>query len=353
MSSLLSRTFNFFLEVITVIVFIASVLSSISNFFGDSVLLIEKISTVLPALLISNFFLIFIWAIRKNFLFILPILGILFNTQYLNSVFNFSNNQNSSDENISICTYNIQGIKYGNYDLTIQMLNEFFEDEKIDIICIQEADTTIDYGFKYLTKQFPEFRFNAFAKSEKPGFTLAIFSKYPILSSVRFKFKNTNNQAMCADILYKNDTLRVLNVHFQTTNFNQQKFDSKPENWIFDMQNEAEKSKMVLDVLDNNYIKRKNQAKYISKQISKCNKPLLLCGDFNSIPSSFIYKEIRKSLTDGFRESGNGYEYTYRKLFNLFRIDYIFHSKDIKSIEYKSYDLDYSDHKPVIMKFNL
>jgi len=353
MSNLLARTFSFVLEVLTVIVFIACLLSSISTYFGDSVLIIEKINTILPVILISNIFLLFIWAINKKYLFILPLLGILINIQYIKSIISFSSKKNSVENCISICTYNIQGIKYGNYELTTQLLYDFFEEKKLDIICMQEIDTTDNHSLKYISNKFKKFSYKAFAKSERPGFTLAILSKYPIISSTRFRFKNSDNHAMCSDILFNNDTIKVLNIHFQTTNFNQHKFETKPENWLFDMQYEAEKSKKVLDILDFNYIKRREQARYISNQINKCKKPLLVCGDFNSIPSSFIYKEIGKSLTDGFIESGNGYEYTYRKLFNLFRIDYIFHSEDIYSTEYKSFNLNYSDHKPVIMRFHL
>jgi len=73
----------------------------------------------------------------------------------------------------------------------------------------------------------------------------------------------------------------------------------------------------------------------------------------NSIPSSYTYHQIKSNLKDGFKTCGSGYEYTLIGLFKLYRIDYIFHSDYFKGMDYKSYQLDYSDHKTVIMNLCL
>jgi len=73
----------------------------------------------------------------------------------------------------------------------------------------------------------------------------------------------------------------------------------------------------------------------------------------NSIPSSYAYHQIIGHLKDGFKTCGSGYEYTMLGLYRLYRIDYIFHSDDFEGYSYNSYKLDFSDHKPVIMKLSL
>jgi len=46
--------------------------------------------------------------------------------------------------------------------------------------------------------------------------------------------------------------------------------------------------------------------------------------------------------------------YTFRYFKRLLRIDYIFHSKEFKGVDYYSPDLDLcSDHNPVVMEVKM
>jgi endonuclease/exonuclease/phosphatase family metal-dependent hydrolase len=119
------------------------------------------------------------------------------------------------------------------------------------------------------------------------------------------------------------------------------------------MSSQAEKSMGVYEILQGNYKKRAKQAAYIHHLIEASPYPVLACGDMNSNPSSYTYHQIKGKLKDGFKTCGRGYEYTMLGLYRLYRIDYIFHSRDFDGYSYKSYKLDYSDHKPVIMNLAL
>ncbi|WP_298554514.1 hypothetical protein [uncultured Parabacteroides sp.] len=59
---------------------------------------------------------------------------------------------------------------------------------------------------------------------------------------------------------------------------------------------------------------------------------------------------LRKGLTDGFRDCGSGYQYTFRQLYKLWRIDYVFYSKSLKGYECYSPETSYSDHNMVVWK---
>ena len=79
--------------------------------------------------------------------------------------------------------------------------------------------------------------------------------------------------------------------------------------------------------------------------------PTLVCGDFNSLPSSYTYRTMKgDKLKDGFQTCGHGYMYTFRYFKKLLRIDYILHTKDFEGLDYFSPEVDYSDHKPVVMR---
>jgi endonuclease/exonuclease/phosphatase (EEP) superfamily protein YafD len=82
--------------------------------------------------------------------------------------------------------------------------------------------------------------------------------------------------------------------------------------------------------------------------------PVLVCGDFNDVPSSYTYRMARGKLKDGFQTAGQGYAYTYRYYKRMLRIDYIFHSESLQGIDYYSPELDVcSDHNPVIMQLGV
>lgn len=106
---------------------------------------------------------------------------------------------------------------------------------------------------------------------------------------------------------------------------------------------------LILKMKDN-YRKRADQADSIHAEIERSPYPVLVCGDFNDTPASYTYRQIRKGLTDGFRDCGSGYQYTFRQLYKLWRIDYVFYSKPLKGHECYSPEKPYSDHNMVVWK---
>lgn len=99
-----------------------------------------------------------------------------------------------------------------------------------------------------------------------------------------------------------------------------------------------------------NFRKRAEQADYIAEEIRRSPYPVVVCGDFNDTPASYTYHRMKGALTDGFRDAGKGYQYTFRQLKRIWRIDYIFYSDELKGISYDSPDTPYSDHKMVVWR---
>lgn len=357
MSNVMIRTFRFFMEVLTIFILFLCFLSAINPFFGDEFPILENCSTILPITLIACFFLLIYWAINLSAWVVVPIISILINFGFIGSIFQISRNDNDikliEKSKITICTYNIKGLKYGSIDLTCQLISDFSEKMEVDILCIQEFDTASDFTADSIKNKFINFKYNSIVYGSQPGFGLAVLSKFPIINTKRISFGSTGNQAMLSDLQIGKDTVKLINFHLQTTNFNQIRTPFVPGYWFWNMTSEAKKTRSVLDKLNNNFAKRIKQGEIVSNFIDSTNCPVLVCGDMNANPASYSYNQIKGTLIDGFRESGIGYEYTYRKIFNLFRTDYIFHSDDFSGVNYKSYDLQYSDHKPVVFEMYL
>ena len=117
-----------------------------------------------------------------------------------------------------------------------------------------------------------------------------------------------------------------------------------------------ERLKEIKDIsfrLRDAFIKRASQAEIISKHIRNSPYPVVVCGDFNDVPVSYSYRTMKKNLNDSFVEAGKGIGTTYMGKFPSFRIDFIFHSKEIKCLNFDIPNVKLSDHFPVTSKFVL
>lgn len=95
-------------------------------------------------------------------------------------------------------------------------------------------------------------------------------------------------------------------------------------------------------------------ARRLVERTSAETLPLIWVGDFNMSDQFAEYDTITAYLTDSFRESGTGMGYTYPAqgwgfLPPLMRLDYIFHSDALVSVEtHVLTDYAHSDHRPVM-----
>ena len=67
----------------------------------------------------------------------------------------------------------------------------------------------------------------------------------------------------------------------------------------------------------------------------------------NEPPSSYTYNVLCKDMQDSFREKATGIKSTYGGRIPFLRIDYILADTRYEVIDYKTYDVEYSDHFPI------
>ena len=351
------RIFRFVMALFTFFTALLSILVFTGANYGNSFQIFALYGLFQPLLIILNILFLFYWSIRLKIWALLPLIALILNIGFITSVYQFPKRtnraKNTEGSHIRIGTYNVKGFYHGQRPLTVSLISDFMREKKVNILCLQELDSDSVYTVDSIAKAFSFLPYTTLAQSEIPGFNLMILSKYPSVNARKIRFGHSGNQAMWVDLLINKDTVRIFNFHLQTTNFNQARFPLIPENWLWDLSGEAEKSKTVYDILQMNFKKRTIQADFIHSKIAATKYPTLVCGDMNSNPASHTYHQIKGHLHDGFKTSGSGYEYTLTGLYRLYRIDYIFHSDHFKGSKYKSYLLDYSDHKPVIMELSL
>ena len=164
----------------------------------------------------------------------------------------------------------------------------------------------------------------------------AIFSKFPIINSGLIEFPNTSNSTIFIDVVRMNDTIRVYNVHLQS---------SKVSTKVSDLQKQGseELTKQIGEVFQ----MQQSQAELIISHKAKCPYKSIITGDFNNTAYSFVYDKIKGSHQDAFRVAGNGFGKTFNFNFIPLRIDFVLADSDFTVNGFKNYDIKFSDHYPI------
>ncbi len=271
------------------------------------------------------------------------------------------NKESISNKDIKVMSYNSMLFDLYNWSKNKESRNIILTslaEENPDILCLQEFYTSeekndfnnIDSVTKLLTAKNNHVEYTTTLR-KVDHWGIATFTKYPIIKKGKIEFNTrSNNICIYTDVVIQKDTVRIYNMHLQSISFSKAdyKFIAEVKNDTIDANEEVEKSKSILRRLKRAFVKRGTQADLISEHISNCKYKVIVCGDFNDTPASYVYNVIRGKLKDAFVESGNGLELTYAGKFPQFRIDYILHSSEFVSKNYHHLSETITDHFPIV-----
>jgi len=304
---------------------------------------------ILPLLIAANMLLIVYWLVRRRWLLsIIPVVTVACCLPYIGTIYQFGSLDSSAkgQPGLTVASYNVAMFNRETSGFMAQDILAEMRRQKVDVLCIQEYNEIS--GDKKNSESYKEY-FPYFKKGRED---MVIYSRYPIVGSKTILFDDTNNSAMWADIDVNGKDVRVFNVHLQTTGINRTLRQAAK----LQMKDYDVSSNRLLSAIYGNYtlgmMFRAGQAVTVANEKRNSEKPVILCGDFNDVPYSFVYKTMLGNMVDGFKECGSGWMYTFRGA-KAVRIDYIFHDESLKGLTYYKSDLTYSDHYPVFMKIAL
>lgn len=289
-----------------------------------------------PVLCFVNVFFFTFWFFRFKWPALLLFLFFLLNLDSWQLLYQIKSNAISTSKGLNIMSFNVRSFNRFNWlknkDVP-ESIAKFIKKNKPDILCFQEFDIK-------LSPNFDEYKFKIFKPYNNSGRVgSCIVSKYPLINSKAIEFENSLNGGMQSDLIWNRDTLRIYNIHFESLSINS-------NDTIFS----SGYSKKTLNKMRKVFALQKNQMSMFIELLSKNKFPEIICTDLNNNAFSDIYNSIARERSDTFLEKGSGFGSTYQFPFFPLRIDYIFTSKNIKVLDFQTYDIHLSDHKPISAK---
>lgn len=324
---------------------------------------------ITPVLALVNLIFLLFWILVKKYgMAVVAACGFVVAWNVLCVCFGFNflkkNNLKTNENEFTVMSYNVRLLDL--YDWTKDRDNRkkilsFIQEQSPDVLCIQEFYTKDGSGqdnIKAIKEMggFDYVQTCAMKRHKNRQWGSAIFSRFPIVKNTNVLINEKDKNLIQEAIINRNgDKFKVYNYHLHSN-----KLSPKQIGWgqKKDDQSTAEaalaNSKSVLDKLLRAY-KQRGQEVDLSAYVMNENEeyPAIVCGDFNDLPSSYTYFNMRRNLNDAFLERGSGIGPTYNGKISFLRIDYIFHDEQLRLKAFEKFKVPYSDHYPIMGKFEL
>ena len=307
------------------------------------------------------------WLIRKSRWALVCIAAFLLSWQQLSVVFRFRSaidfKADKLPGTLRVLTWNLSSWGESNRANTKDNQADMvalIKSTNADVLCFQEflyyknkkyRDSIIpalrEAGYQYTYFEKVNFSGRLYSTAVLTG--VEIMSKYPFTQTFKVLYdeKDFIEPLIYADIKINNQTIRFFTTHLQSVNFGENDYEA-----LYKLKEPAEASvtgsRAVLWKLKHAYKKRSLQAEILLGKIKESPYPVIVCGDFNDVPSSYTYFTVKGNLQDAFLKKGSGFGRTFRFISPTLRIDYIMADKKFDVTQYYQFKVPYSDHYPVV-----
>ena len=312
------------------------------------------LALITPYLILSLLLFILFWLISRPVWSLISVIALCIGWKQLPVVFAWSGDTGFSkrkkENNFRVANWNVQSFNglSNNADAKKRVRTEVAQSilkNNPDIICLQEFNSAgSENNIELFRKSHPYYFFSKDYSRSGGNYQSGciIFSKYPVIDTARIAFPSEAS-LIYIDILKGSDTIRVFTTHLQSFKF--KKDDYKNIEHIRESGNETlSASRNLMRKMKRAYQKRGIQADIVQKALKESPYASIICGDFNDVPNSYTYFNIRQQWKDVFLEKGFGIGRTFISLAPTLRIDYILTSEHFEVKEFDMVDEALSDH---------
>ena len=291
--------------------------------------LLSTLGMTLPVFLLINLVFLFFWLVFKWRMVWISVLGLVLAYVPISIYMPLNSSQDIPEGALKIISYNV--CAYGGnfkYDDGFEKVRDYLVEENPDIVCIQEdIDTWRRYVFLHYEKTFAYNDTMVIANNPQSYNALGIHSKYPIIHRERIAYPSKANGSVAWWLKVGNDTLIVVNNHFESCHLNKDDRVQYLQMIKGKMPRDSvrEESKLLLVKLAEANAKRSGQIRTVRQYaLDYSQYPVIVCGDFNDSPISYSRHAMAEVLTDCYATTGKGIGLSYNQKAFSFRIDHFF-----------------------------
>ena len=249
---------------------------------------------------------------------------------------------------LKVMTYNTHAMMIGNKLAAKKEMLQYINNQGADVVCLQEvlvyknpARLTLP-ALREAMSNYPYTYYDFKRYNSHRQFGNVVFSRYPLTNKNTIRYESQSNISSQCDVLVGDDTIRLIVNHLES-------YGLVKEDLQFDTLSMAEiKNSSLVQKLQHAGKLRHQQAREVKRSIRQSPHPVVVVGDFNAIPLSYVYWKVKFGLRDCFLESSFGkLGNTIKKGPFGIRIDYILCSRRLTPIQCEVDRVKYSDHFPV------
>lgn len=247
------------------------------------------------------------------------------------------------EHKIKVLSYNTNGL-----GKNAQQLLAYINSQDADIVCLQEV--CVYKNPMYLTlpalrqamHTYPYTYYDFKVYNNVRQFGIVVFSRYPLIHKHTIDYSSRANISSCCDVVINSDTIRLLVNHLESYSIIDS--DLKIDTLSFSSLRNSPLGHKIRHARP----LRRQQAQAVKQECNNSPYPVIVAGDFNATPISYVYWKIKHGLRDCFTECSFGeLGNTYTGHHIGVRIDYILCSPTLTPLEFSVDHVDYSDHYPI------
>lgn len=280
---------------------------------------LSLLTLAFPAFLAVDVLFIFFWLIFHARLAWVPVAGLLLVGSYVLDYCPLGlGREASGEEGITVVSYNVGTMKG---DENEAALRDFLAASDADIICMQELSQA--FMNKEETRQW--LKDHPYNVLQSGGET--ILSRYAFIGdTIRIDYPTRSNHSTAVWIDLDGDSLLLINNHLESNHLTPEE-KSEYTGMIRNphRQTVEDGSRMLVGKLSAAASYRGAQTDTICAMVDRyAAYPVIVCGDLNDTPVSYVYQRLDARLSSAFRQGGRGLGISYSQRAFMVRIDHVF-----------------------------
>lgn len=256
----------------------------------------------------------------------------------------------------TVLTWNIlHGADISNPDYAGSRTIETIIREDADIVCLQEIFGFNERFVRHFTPAMADTLAKMYPYQLGDGtYDLRILSKFPL----RHAYFGSVNKLSLAEYFTVDLPMRriaMANVHLPSFHLNAE--EASIFQTTINVATGSDSEHLGLEVLrklEHAFPIRAEAAEKVNRGFEDLSMPVIVVGDFNDVPASWVYRSFLKS---GFKDAYAQTNFFPTNTYNLhglyFKLDQVFYRGDVKPLKVERIKLQTSDHYPLKATFEL